>query len=91
MPSIFLTRDQIELDEELPELPYECIWHRPIDKGRWEIHYEGVFEYLGKHYMIYWQRPATEMQECDPWYNEDEIECFEVELQEVTVKKWVIV
>ena len=49
-----------------------------------------VFEHEGKHYMVEYSEGATEM-ECEaPFeYDDDEIECEEVELKEVVVKKWV--
>ena len=32
---------------------------------------------------------ATELQDERPWEYQDEVECIEVELKEVKVKKWV--
>lgn len=65
-----------------------------VDSSRWSIHYRVIFEdtETSKHYMSYYSKGATEYQDEDPYeYENDEIECTEVELKEVTVKKWVAV
>ena len=53
--------------------------------------HEIIFEYEGKHYMTWYSIGATEMQPEQPWDYEDEVDCKEVELKEITEKKWVLV
>lgn len=43
----------------------------------------------GKFYQTTYSEGATEMQDERPWEYEDEVECEEVELREVKVKKWM--
>lgn len=77
------------LKDEL-DLPYEnTIVNNIIDTGRWSIYHEIVFADKGKFYMTTYSEGATECQDERPWEYEDEIECTEVELREVKVKKWV--
>ena len=73
------------------DLPYEnTIVDRIVDTTRWSIIHEIVFEDKGKFYMTTYSEGATEMQDERPWeHDNDEIECTEVELKEVKVKKWI--
>jgi hypothetical protein len=71
------------------DLPWEAKEKRVIDTTRWSIIYEIVFEYDGKNYMTTCSVGATEQQYEEPWEFEDDVECTEVELREVVVKKWV--
>lgn len=73
------------------DLPYEnTIVNRIVDTTRWSIIHEIVFEDNGKFYMTTYSSGVTEMQDERPWeYDNDEIECTEVELKEVKVKKWI--
>lgn len=64
------------------------------DSSRWSICYSVVFKdnETGKHYASYYSVGATECQDESPYeYDNDEIECEEVELKEVLVKQWVAV
>ena len=72
-------------------LPYDCklIEDNIIDTTRWSIVHEIVFEDYGKFYMTTYSEGATECQDERPWEYDDEIECTEVELKEVKVKKWI--
>lgn len=72
-------------------LPYDCrlIEDDIIDTTRWSIVHEIVFENNGKFYMTTYSEGATECQDERPWEYDDEIECTEVELKEVKVKKWI--
>lgn len=72
-------------------LPYDCklIEDDIIDTTRWSIVHEIVFEDKGKFYMTTYSEGATECQDEKPWEYDDEIECTEVELKEVKVKKWI--
>lgn len=77
------------LKEEL-DLPYSHIVEdKVVDNTRWSIIHEIVFEDNGKFYQTEYSVGATEMQSEEPWEYEDEVECTEVELREVTVKKWM--
>ena len=72
------------------DLPYgNTIVDNIIDTGRWSIYHEIVFADKGKFYTTTYSEGATECQDESPWEYEDEIECTEVELKEVKVKKWV--
>lgn len=72
-------------------LPYEgnVIYDKIIDTTRWSIVHEIVFEDNGKFYQTTYMEGATEIQDERPWEYEDVIECTEVALREVKVKKWV--
>lgn len=74
--------------EEL-NLPDDAILDEITDTSRWSIHHRIVFSYQGKFWETYYSEGATEMQDESPWEYEDEVECCEVELKEVKVKKWV--
>lgn len=77
------------LKDEL-DLPYSnTIIDKIIDTTRWSIVHEIVFEDNGKFYQTTYSEGATEMQDERPWEYEDEVECEEVELREVKVKKWM--
>ncbi len=71
------------------DLPYGAIVDEIVDTSRWSIHHRIVFDNNGKFYQAYYSEGATECQDESPWEYEDEIECTEVELKEVKVKKWV--
>lgn len=72
------------------DLPYEnTIVNRIVDTTRWSIVHEIVFEDHEKFYMTTYSEGATEIQDERPWEYDDEIECTEVELKEVKVKKWI--
>jgi len=72
------------------DLPYEnAIVENIIDTTRWSIIHEIVFADKGKFYRTTYSEGATECQDERPWEYEDEVECEEVELREVKVKKWM--
>lgn len=72
------------------DLPYSnYVFKEIVGQSRWSVEYAVVFEDEGKFYKTYYQVGATEEQMEGPWEFEDEVECTEVELKEVTVKKWV--
>lgn len=63
-----------------------------VDTDRWSIHYKVIFkdEDTGKYYKSYFSKGATEYQDESPYeYDDDEIECCEVEQKEVLIKTWV--
>lgn len=71
-------------------LPYSnTIVDDIVDTSRWSIYHKIIFNDNGKFYETYYSEGATECQEETPWEYEDEIECYEVELKEVKVMKWV--
>jgi hypothetical protein len=61
-----------------------------FDEDRWSTIHELVFRAPddGRTYKVYYHRPATEMQDVDPWNDEIEFEATEVERVEVTTKEW---
>ena len=70
------------------DLPYSAISDEMLDNDRWSIIHSCVFEYNGKFYETSYSVESTECQDESPWDYEDNIECTEVELKEVIVKKW---
>lgn len=71
------------------DLPDTAIKDTIIDNSRWSIIHEIVFEDKGKFYMTTYSVGATESQDESPWEYDNEVECAEVELKEVKIKKWV--
>lgn len=59
------------------------------DNGRWTIEHRCLFQEkaTGDYYVCYYQRGATEMQECEPFecYSE-ETELLPLEVEEFTIK-----
>lgn len=78
------------LRDEL-DLPCSALVDDIIDNSRWSIHHKIIFEDNGKFYQTYYSVGATECQDESPWEYDETIECTEVELREVKVKKWVVV
>jgi hypothetical protein len=77
------------LVEEL-DLPCDVIEDDIFDTSRWSEHHWIVFKDTdGKHYETCYSCGATEMQDEPPWEYDNEVECHEVELKEVVIKKWV--
>lgn len=79
--------DKNFLREEL-ELPYCCQDITILEKSRWSVVREGVFEYQGRTYQIWWSEGATEYQDEEPWEHDDP-EPIEVVKKEVTRYEWV--
>lgn len=78
------------LMEELG-LPWENIVSEEIvDATRWSIIKQIVFkDKNGIYYQTAYSMGATECQDESPWEYEEEVECIEVELKEILVKKWI--
>lgn len=76
------------LRDEL-DLPSSALVDDIIDNSRWSIHHKIVFEDKGKFYQTYYSEGATEMQDESPWEYDNDVECTEVELRDVKVKKWM--
>ncbi|MED3792450.1 hypothetical protein P4571_08335 [Niallia alba] len=72
------------------DLPCSAILDEITDTSRWSVHHRIIFAYQGKFYETYYSVGATEMQDESPWEYDETVECAEVELREVRVKKWVI-
>jgi len=71
------------------DLPYgRVITDKIVDTSRWSIIHEIVFEDNGKFYQTTYSEGATECQDERPWEYKDEIDCYEVEIREVKIKKW---
>lgn len=74
------------------DLPWndDIIRHNEIiDTTRWSVVYDIVFEHDGKFYRTSYSVGATESQDESPWEYDDDVNCHEVELKEVTVERWV--
>lgn len=73
-------------------LPYDsdCVIEDTIiDKERWSIVHRLIFKDNDKAYRVYYEEPATEEQEMQPWEDDDEVECEEVIPVEVKETVWV--
>jgi hypothetical protein len=81
--------DKKFMKEELG-LPYDALFDEITDTSRWSIHHRIIFAYQGRFYQAFYSEGATEMQDERPWEYEDQVECVEVELKEVKIKKWVV-
>ncbi|MFD7093356.1 hypothetical protein [Streptomyces xanthophaeus] len=88
------TRDQLEEIGVPHELGGDgCATELADDNGgsrRWTEIRRLIFRAPddGKAYLVLYQTPLTEHQECDTWFNEDEITATEMEQQPVTVMQW---
>jgi hypothetical protein len=78
--------------EQLEEfdVPYTTLHDEQVDSRRWADTRSCVFRAPddGKTYRVTYQVPATEHQECDTWFDEEQIKAVEVEQQPVTVMQW---
>ena len=83
---IKLSRDYMVNELDLPD---SAIKDEITGTGRWSIFHNIIFEYDGKFYQTSYSVGATEEQDESPWEYKDEVECTEVELKEVKVKKWI--
>ncbi|KXZ22393.1 hypothetical protein P4T89_12745 [Bacillus nakamurai] len=83
---------KIKLDKDYMinqlELPESSILEEITGISRWSVNYRIVFPYQGRFYETFYSRGATEIQDESPWEYDDQVECYEVELKEVKVKKW---
>lgn len=71
------------------DLPDSAILDEITDQSRWSVYHRIIFPYQGKFYEAYYSEGATEMQDESAWEYDETVECSEVELKEVLVKKWV--
>ncbi len=72
------------------DLPWTALKDDIVDTSRWSIRHRIIFEHNGKFYQTHYSVGATECQDESPWEYDDEIECVEVELKEVTKLEWVV-
>lgn len=79
MPTITLPAEQLREAVWGGDGEIKSIRQDPYDTSRWAIHYEWIFEYQGKLYRAYFSRGATEYQDQQPFENEDEVNCVEVQ------------
>ncbi|MCY8539476.1 MULTISPECIES: hypothetical protein [Bacillus] len=70
-------------------LPNSALFDEITGSSRWSIHHKIVFPYQGRFFETNFSEGATELQDECPWEYEEQVECYEVELKEVKVKKWV--
>lgn len=77
--------------EQLEELdvPYTRLHDEQVDSLRWAEIRSCVFQAEdGTAYEVTYQRPLTEHQECDTWFDAAEIKAVEVEQRPVVVQQW---
>lgn len=67
---------------------HDSIENRIVDKSRWAIQYEMIFEHEGKFYSAYYQVGATEQQDESPWEYDVDVECLEVRKVSKLVEVW---
>jgi hypothetical protein len=74
--------------EFLQEQVGEGVQKTIVKHSRWSVHYKEIFEHEGKYYRTFYSVGATESQDEQPYeYDEDMIECLEVQ----QVKKYMSV
>lgn len=69
-------------------LPDSLIKDTITDTSRWSEHHEIIFAHDGKFYKTYYSQGLTEQQDEYAWDNDEEVDCYEVELVEKVVKVW---
>jgi hypothetical protein len=72
------------------DLPSSALLDEITDTSRWSVHHRIIFPYQGRFYEAHYSEGATEIQDESPWEYDETVECTEVELKEVKVKKWVV-
>ncbi len=76
-------------DDIEDEAKWEIIEDKIIENTRWSILHRLIYKYDGKFYETSYSVGATEQQDERPFeYDDDIIECHEVEPVEVTVTKY---
>lgn len=84
---------KIKLDKDYMinelDLPSSAILDEITGTSRWSVYHRIIFAYQGRFYEAHYSEGATEMQDESPWEYDETVECVEVELKEVKVKKWV--
>jgi hypothetical protein len=86
MPKKTFSRDYLKNERDLP---WNALYDEMVDQGRWTTTHRCIFEDDGKFYEAYYREGSTENCDERPWEYDNEVECTEVALKEVTVKKWL--
>jgi len=89
MSTVTFSKDFLVDELDLPDNDDIVMIREIVDTSRWSIIYSIVFKHEGKFYQTSYSIGATESQDEGPWEYEEEVECTEVELEEVMVKRWV--
>lgn len=77
-----------ELDEL--ELPWTHVDAWVVNEGRWSVDKAVVFEFEGIFWQVEAAFPATEMQEGqDPWNDQETVAATLVEKREVAIECWM--
>ena len=66
---------------------FRIIERKMISQSRWSLDFQTVFSFEDHFYKLCFQTEATEMQECDVFYD-SEPDCVEVFPKEVTITKY---
>jgi hypothetical protein len=74
---------------EILGLPDNAIEDIIIDHTRWTVVHRIIFAYQDKFYETNYHVGATELQGMEIWEYDNEIDCVEVQKQEVVVTQWV--
>ena len=91
MPTFTYPKEQLEcLLWNESNQDFEYLQHEFVQHTRWALIFAVTFrdKITEKFYVATYQIPATEQQDCDPWFGADEVECIEVEPYEVTVTRY---
>jgi hypothetical protein len=84
---------RIFTEDELDEFdigPWNAVSFEPVEKHRWYTVHDMIFEHEGKHWLVSYMDPATEMQDGqERYFDPDRIEAVEVHEVEVITKKWM--
>ncbi len=62
-----------------------------VSKSRWTIKYRAICQNISasKFYEVFYNRGATESQDDEEMFYDDNVDFIEVELKEVKVMQWV--
>lgn len=72
--------------EFLRDMGGKTIREEIIDRSRWTVTYERIFEHEGRFYLTYYSVGSTEIQDESPYeYDPDMISCTEVKPVEKVV------
>jgi hypothetical protein len=90
MDKVF-TKEYLKEELDLPWNESLVLKDDIVDTSRWSEIHDLVFKEpkSGKIYLTSYSQGLTESQDERPWEYENEVTCYEVELKEVTVSKYV--
>lgn len=70
-------------------LPYNALFQQDLEERRWGTMVRCVFQHEGKLWAVDWYRPATEMQEGqDDWDDQDPVPGYRVAPQPHITVSW---